>query len=93
MSSYVKAMQVLLGHPLFERLLGPIFHPGNESIEWSALNYGVLSGGEKAAISWAYSIWCNGPVPKGWRCPFEGYGTMDVQLQRLVVMALLTRHR
>jgi hypothetical protein len=45
----------------------------NETIYWEDLNYGVLSGGEKAAVSWAYAVWTDAPVPDGWRDPFEGF--------------------
>ena len=92
MSSHVKAMIVLLEHPLFERLLKPILVLERASVEWDCLSYGELSGGEKAALSWAYGIWTGGPVPKGWRDPFEGFGVMDAQLQRTIMNAMFTRH-
>lgn len=79
MTPQQQALEILLTHPLFARILGPHYkreHGG--SIQWHALNYGVLSGGEKGAITWAYAIWCDvSPTSQGeqkyWRDPFDGF--------------------
>lgn len=98
MTPQQQALEILLTHPLFARILGPHYkreHGG--SIQWHALNYGVLSGGEKGAITWAYAIWCDvSPTSQGeqkyWRDPFDGFCTLDNGLQDIILRAFAFRH-
>lgn len=105
MSRQTQAIEILLQHPLFERLLGPVYNAERETCQFHLIHYGVLSGGERAAISWAWAIWEDRQVPKreadpDWkewpgylmRDPFEGFGVMDTALQILVLRAFARRH-
>ena len=92
MSNQLRAVLLIAEHPAISHVMLPLIAIAREDIDWRSLNYGVLSGGQKAAVSWLYSIWTDGPVPKGWRDPFEGFGVMDRKLQLLVLQALATRH-
>lgn len=102
MSKQIEAIEILLGHPLFKRFLGPVFDAQLENLHLDRINYGVLSGGEKAAISWAWVIWMDKQAPKSkkdwqeWpgyqlRDPFEGFGVMDETLQEIVLRAYIHR--
>lgn len=98
MSNQQAAIEHCLSHPLILRLLGPHYFPANGGmIRWQDLNYGPLSGGEKAAISWVYAIWCDvSPnIPSEqitWRDCFEGFATMQSDLQITLLEAFQIRH-
>lgn len=104
MSRQVEALKMLLTDELFQRLLGPVFDAKGEMCHFDRIPYGVLSGGERAAISWAYAIWEDRRPPtresdtdwKEWpgylmRDPFEGFGVMDWTRQQLVLEAYAWR--
>ena len=91
-SSYILAMDYLCTHPLIERLVKPYYNRECETVRFRDINYGVLSGGEKAALSWAYGIWTNEMPPKGWRDPFEGFGVMSEDLQKIIIEAMALRN-
>jgi hypothetical protein len=97
-SKQEQAILLLLTHPLYERLLKPLCRPRNGNfangitdIFFSQLDYGVLSGGEQGAISWAFAIWRDEVNPE-MRDPFERFGAMHPKLQQLVLEAMSIRH-
>lgn len=84
---------------MLEKILLPQIDTKRELIHWECLNYGVLSGGEKAAVSWARCVWNDKQVPTTpaeWeeypgypmRDPFEGFGIMEPDLHAAVLSAL-----
>lgn len=104
MTLQMEAILMIAKHPLIEPILLPLIDPERETIHWSRLKYGVLSGGEKAAISWAWCIWTDTQIPHGkaecelanlcdlnWRDPFDCFGVMGGSLQRTVLAALSHR--
>jgi hypothetical protein len=44
-----------------------------------------LSGGQKAAVSWAYAIRTAKLPPENWRDPFEGFSILDMDMQAFVL--------
>lgn len=44
-----------------------------------------LSGGQRAAISWAAAIWQAEFPPENFRDPFEGFSVMDLEMQAFVL--------
>lgn len=93
MSQQLKAVLIIVeSAPSIRNRLLSIIDQENETIYWDDLNYGVLSGGEKAAASWVYSVWTDAPVPAGWRDPFEGFGVMGPETQAACLTALAFRH-
>jgi len=105
MSKQIEAVELLMSHPMGERLLKPAFNRERETLKFSDISYGALSGGEKVFVSWAWVIWEDKQVPhpkveddwKKWpgypmRDPFEGFGVMDRELQQLVLTAFALRH-
>lgn len=108
MTKQLEAILILANDPRLKPILMPIIDQENETIDWERLSYGVLSGGIKAAVSWAFCIWTDGQVPEedlqdhktpgpisfanDWRDPFEGFGVMDRELQIVVLKALAHRH-
>ena len=89
-SRQMQAILMLAEYPLLAPILNPVIDLENESVHFAQIDYGVLSGGGKAAISWAHSIWADEVIP-GMRDPFDGFGVMNRDLQRLVLMALMHR--
>jgi hypothetical protein len=91
MSKQLEAVLMIAHHGVIREHFLPYIDLKREEIRWDEFPYGVLSGGQKAAVSWAYSVWTDGPVPEGWRDPFEGFGVMSRELQVLVLNAMLHR--
>ncbi|OFZ81078.1 MAG: hypothetical protein A2603_05925 [Bdellovibrionales bacterium RIFOXYD1_FULL_55_31] len=89
-SRQMQAILMLAEYPMLDPILNPVIDLENETVDFSEIDYGVLSGGGKAAISWAHSIWADKVIP-GLRDPFDGFGVMNRDLQRLVLMALMHR--
>jgi hypothetical protein len=106
MSKQMEALLMLANYRSIKDILMPIVDPEKEEIHWDRLEYGVLSGGQKAAISWAWCIWNDRQTPVENkhddpnycifdgkpRDPFEGFGVMDRELQALIAKALLHRY-
>ncbi len=106
MSRQMEALLMLANFRSIKDILMPIIDPEKEEIHWDRLEYGVLSGGQKAAISWAWCIWSDKQTPTENkhgdpnycifdgkpRDPFEGFGVMDRELQTLIAKALLHRY-
>ena len=94
MSRQMEAVLMIAAHPVIKDALMPIIDVAKEEIHWGDFNYGVLSGGQKAAVSWVYAIWQDQSpdAVRHFRDPFEGFGVMSRELQALVVKALLHRH-
>lgn len=102
MSRQLEAVLMIAEYPSVKPYLMPIVDKEHEQVHWDRLNYGVLSGGLKAAVSWAWCIWTDTQVPRveaDWReypgypmrDPFEGFVVMDAELQFIVLQALAHR--
>ena len=89
-SRQMQAILMLAEYPLLAPFLKPVIDVENETVDFDQIDYGLLSGGGKAAVSWAHSIWVDKVIP-GLRDPFDGFGVMNRDLQRLVLMALMHR--
>ncbi len=106
MSNQMKALMMLANHPRLEHILAPAIDVKREEFHWRKINYGVLSGGQKVALSWAYCIWEDKQIPEwnesdakekfalrdGVRDPIAAFGVLDRELQVLMLQALLVRH-
>jgi hypothetical protein len=99
-NNQIKAIEILLEHPIYQHFLGPVYDRNNQTCHFDKINYGVLSGGERAAISWAFAIWEDKQPPKqdyqDWpgylmRDPFEGFGVMQTDLQQIILRAFAYR--
>lgn len=102
MSKQTEAIEILLTDSLYARILGPAFNRERETLHFDQIDYGVLSGGERAAISWAFAIWEDKQSPKlekDWqewpgyemRDPFSSFGVMDFFRQKVVLRAFAHR--
>ena len=91
MSRQMEAVLMIAENPVIRTHFLAVIDVKREEINWDDFPYGVLSGGQKAAVSWVYAIWTDGPVPEGWRDPFEGFGVMNRDLQGTVIKALMHR--
>ena len=84
----------------------PAINVEQEEIHFDKMNYGVLSGGQKSAISWLWCVWKDQQVPEtddgdpeftfnlaaGVRDPFAGFGNLDRELQTIILEAIAIRH-
>ncbi len=102
MSKQVEAIRMLVCTPLGERILAPVFNPKNETLDFSAINYGALSGGEKTFVSWAWYIWMDKETSRDpvvfkefpdypMRDGVEGFGVLSPEYQRVLLMAFAYR--
>jgi hypothetical protein len=64
MTRQMEAILIIASDPRLKAILSPIIDQENEEIHWEKLNYGVLSGGIRTAVSWAFCIWTDGQVPR-----------------------------
>lgn len=106
MTKQLEAVLMIAKHPLVVDAMLPVIDEKNEQIDFNRINYGVLSGGGKALVSWAWCIWKDQQVCEtnegdtefkfhlkmGIRDPFEGFCALEPALQALVLRALATRH-
>lgn len=106
MDRTTESILILLEHPLARHVLGSAFDPKKEELHFERISYGVLSGGEKALVSWAWIIWMGTQPPardqerlwKEWpgypmRDAFEGFGTLDDDVTSVVLRAFFHRYR
>lgn len=93
-SSNMKAVIVLASHENLRPIIEPALNIERDSINWEALGYGSQSGGLQTVLSWAYCIFCDELPPKEWnyRDPFEGFFSLDRDIQILVLKAMSVRH-
>jgi hypothetical protein len=91
-SRQMQALMMIADDPEIGQVLLSILDVQRDEVRWQDLNYGVLSGGQKATLSWAWAIWTDSSPPAHWRDPFEGFGVMSVSLQTAVLKALVHRH-
>lgn len=98
LSQQERAILHLLEDSLFAQILRPVCigrkgSPGITDIFFSRLEYGVLSGGEKTAVSWAYAIWRDEVnQDPDWRDPFDGFGILSLARQKRILEAMAIRH-
>jgi hypothetical protein len=106
MERETESILMLMEHPLAQEILGPVFDPKKENLHFERISYGVLSGGEKALVSWAWALWmgCQPPSAKqesDWkewpgysmRDAFHGLSVLDDDLTAVVVRAFLHRYQ
>jgi hypothetical protein len=105
LSRQMEAILILASHPLLQPILSPVIDLKSESVDFGRIDYGVLSGGAKTAIAWAWCIWKDEQIPEhsdgdkdfhftireGVRDPFSRFGVMERRLQLLITKALLHR--
>lgn len=93
-SSNMKAVLVLASHKNLQPILEPALNIERDSIDWNRFGYGGQSGGVQTVLSWAYCLFCDELPPKDWnyRDPFDGFFSLDRDIQILVLQAMATRH-
>lgn len=93
-SSNMKAVLVLAQHKTLGPILKPALNIERDSINWEFFGYGGQSGGVQTALSWAYCLFCDELPPKEWgfRDPFDGFFSLDRDIQILVLQAMAARH-
>jgi hypothetical protein len=93
-SSNMKAVLVIAQNKNIGPIITPALNIERDSINWEMLRYGGQSGGVQAALSWAYCLFCDELPPKDWnyRDPFEGFFSLDREIQVLILQAMAARH-
>lgn len=93
-SSNMKAVLVLAQNKNLKPILTPALNIERDSINWESFGYGGQSGGVQTALSWAYCLFCDELPPKDWnyRDPFDGFFSLDREIQILILQAMATRH-
>lgn len=93
-SSNMKAVLVLAQHKNLRPILEPALNIERDSINWELFGYGGQSGGVQTVLSWAYCLFCDELPPKEWnyRDPFDGFFSLDRDIQVLVFKAMSVRH-
>lgn len=90
-STHLKAvLEIANASPQLRNDLLPVIDQEKEDIHWGRLGSG-LSGGVLTAVAWAKAIW-SGEVDKDGRDLFEGFGSLDVQVQRAILRAITVRY-
>ena len=94
MTKQLKAILIIAENPKLKKIFDPVIDIDRKMINWDAINYSSLSGGEKTAVSWAYSIWTDSQPPneKGFRDLFEDFASLDREIQQAILTALAFRH-
>jgi hypothetical protein len=90
MSKAMKAVMMIAEHPAMKDVLKPVLDVERDEIRWEKIEHGVLSGGQRTGLSWAYAIWTDSQIDlsKGMRDPFEGFRSLDRDFQFRIVGAL-----
>lgn len=83
------AVQMICRHKAIGKILEPLLNTERDEIDWKRISYGSLPGRYQAAISWAFSLFCDRVPPTDWsyRDPFESFGVMDRDIQVLALEA------
>jgi hypothetical protein len=79
------ALWRLAEHPSFISFLDVLATRQGSPESW---NTGGLSGGQRAAVSWAYAIRQGKLPPENFRDPFEGFSILDMEMQAFVLRVL-----
>lgn len=102
MTRQMEALLMIANHPILKPSLLHRINIERETVDWEGVSDGK-SGGEKAALSWAWCIWNDRQIPEHksedylaskeqfWRDPFEGFGVMNIDLQIAILKALAYR--
>ena len=90
MNQTMKAVIRIAEHESMKTVLMPAINITKNEIEWDKIEIKSLSGGQRTAIAWAYAIWTGNQVEtsNGMRDPFEGFRSMDRDLQFSIIGAL-----
>lgn len=76
------ALERLAEHRSFMSFLDVLATSKSAPENWNTKG---LSGGQKAAVSWAYSIRSTKLPPETWRDPFEGFSVLDLDMQSFLL--------
>ena len=52
----MKAILMIADHKAMKDVLKPAIDVERDEVRWEKIDFGVLSGGQRTAISWAYAI-------------------------------------
>ena len=90
MSKAMKAVMMIADHPAMKDVLKPALDIERDEVHWDKIAVGGLSGGQRTAIAWAYAIWTDSQIDlsNGMRDPFEGFRSLDRDLQFKIIGAL-----
>lgn len=91
----MQAVLVLCEHKGIEKVFAGKINIERDEIDWNKIAYGSLPGGYQVAVSWAYALFCDevkNLEEFGYRDPFDGFSTMDRDIQVLVFKAMALRH-
>lgn len=93
-SSNMKAVLTLAQHKNLRGILVPALNVERDSINWDSFGYHGQSGGVQTVLSWAYCLFCDELPPKDWnyRDPFDGFFSVDRDIQVLIFKAMALRH-
>lgn len=93
-SNNMKAVLILAKHKNLGPILTPALNIERDSINWDRFGYAGQSGGVQVALSWAYCLFCDEVPPKDWgyRDPFQGFFSLDRDIQVLILQAMATRN-
>lgn len=93
MTNTMKAVLMIAEHRTMKDIMMPAIDVERDEIRWNKIDPVGLSSGQRTALSWAYAIWTSAQVDlsKGMRDPFDGFRSMDRDLQLSVIGALAVR--
>lgn len=93
-SSNMKPVLILAQHKNLRDILVPALNIERDAINWELFGYGGQSGGVQVVLSWVYCLFCDELPPKDWnyRDPFDGFFSLDRDIQVLVLKAMASRH-
>jgi hypothetical protein len=90
----MKAVLVLTRHKVLGKILTPALNIERDSINWQHFGYGGQSGQIQTVLSFVYCIFCDSLPPAHWgfRDPFEGFCSLDPDIQVLLIESMAVRH-
>ena len=93
-STNMKAVQVLAEHKWLNKIITPALNIERDEIDWESFGYAGQPGSIQTILSWAYCLFCDVLQPKDWgyRDPFDGFFSLDRDIQVLMFKAMALRH-
>ena len=95
-SGNMRAVLIICENPRIGARVKPYLNIERDTMDWEglmAVNKGA-DGGLKTALSWMYCLWCDNLPPKSFklRDPFDGFGSLDRDVQLLIIKAMASRY-
>ncbi len=91
MNNYLKAvLEIAQSSPQLRHDLLPIVDPEKQEVHWERLGYAALSGSTQTSVAWAKALWTD-EVDSNMRGLFDGFGSLDVTVQRAILHAMAIR--